>query len=228
MYYYHYLCPLYRGSNVLLSLSVSFIQGFLCTIIIICSIIYFYHSMLIYKQGDLMTAQIITMTPFDSASEAQEQLFGTTDSSRTKRQSISYSTDAPGNVESSYVLVRLEGSDMLTPGTGNEVDIALDIGSASSSTKIYVSNVNTQGTFRELDTKIENGMAIASTNEEGVYVAASPAIAAYITVGTIVFVLLVVVIAVICVIVYFRVRRDKWEKVTNSLSGVSRSFQKKI
>ena len=177
-------------------------------------------------------AHMITMRKFNTAEEAQvEYSRSLTSTSRARRQSVEYdySTDTPGNVQSSFILVQNEGSNMLTPETENEVTISLELdGSASSNTKIYVSNQNTQGTFRELDTRVESGMAIASTNEDGVYVAASPAIAAYVIVGTVLFVLIIIAIAVIGVIVYFRVRRDKWERVSKSLSGVTRSFQKKI
>lgn len=188
-------------------------------------------SMLSYPQGALLQAAIIQMEEFDDADSALKAYFGTADSSRRKRQSdgSTYSTDTPGTVRSSFILVASDSGDSLSPDTGMSVTLSLKLDSgAGSSTKVYVSNENTQGTFRELDTRVENGMAIVSTDEEGVYVASSPAVAAYITVGTVLFVLIIVAIAVVGLVVYFRVRREKWERVKNSVSGVSRSFQKKV
>lgn len=187
-----------------------------------------------FEQGALLSAATFTMTEYSSLSDAQEAFHGqqNDDDSRKKRQSADYdySTDAPGNVESSYVVVQSDSDgEMLTPDTGMTVTISLKLdGSADPNTKVYVSNRNTQGNFRELSTRVEDGMAIADTDEEGVYVAASPAIAVYITVGTVLFVLIVVALAIVGVVIYFRVRREKWHRVKDSVTGLSRSFQKKI
>ena len=176
-----------------------------------------------------MSAAMFTMEEYHDIEEALSSYFGD-GSSRKKRQTTSYSTDPPGDVKSSYILITSDGdSETLTPDTQNSVTISMMLDDdARSDTKMYIANKNTGGSFRELDTNVENGMATASTNEGGVFVAASPVITAYITVATVLFVLAVISIAIIAVVIYFRVRREKWHRVKNTFTGCSRSFQRKI
>lgn len=178
---------------------------------------------------------MVTMEEYRSHQDAFTAFNSQTGSSSRKRQDssddqVTCSTSPPGDVQSTYIVVYTDtSSDMLTPDTQNEVSISLKLdGAAPAGTQVYISDRSNPCSFRKLDTTVSDGMATASTNDEGVYVAAAPLITAYVTTATVIVVLLIVLIAVIAVIVYFRVRREKWERVKSSFSGVGRNFKGKV
>ena len=80
--------------------------------------------------------------------------------------------------------------------------------------------------------KIINGRAVATISEGGVFVVTTPIATAFAIVGAVIVVLVIVSIAVIGVIIYFAVRRDKWTsaktKVSTGMKSFSRSFAKKV
>ena len=137
------------------------------------------------------------------------------------------STSGPGDEVSQYYLVDPIDEFHQDASDSAEIQIELDSSSATN-VKIYRANAGTDWRFRELDTRTSNGMAMASTREGGMFVAASPAVALYISIATVVFFLVIVTIAIVGVVIYFRVRREKWHAVKNGMKNFKRSFTDKV
>lgn len=172
--------------------------------------------------------QTVTMKEFNSHEQAFGDFYNQGDSSyRRRRRSISStnvtcSASPPGDVQSSYIVIYTDtSSDMLTPDTQNEVTISLKLDrGAPADTQIFVSDRSNPCTFRKLETIVHDGTATASTSEEGVYVAATPAVTACVTTATVLLAVITLLIGMILVIVYFSLRRGRWERVKTSVMGM--------
>lgn len=136
---------------------------------------------------------------------------------------------APGQPLSSYIRL-----DDFTPASGRSASIEMSVSGVNldSNTKIYRANANSQWSFQELETRNVNGMAVADTNQGGIFVVAQQQVAIYVTVATIVLILAVLVIAIGGVTIYFKVRPEKWQatkaKVSGGAMSFKRSFAKKV
>ena len=140
---------------------------------------------------------------------------------------------APGNAQSDYYYITSDSGDTLAEDTQSNIEVNIKLDNEfGSDTKIYVANENTDGAFRELDTKVANGVATAYTTEGGVVVASASVVTQYVIIATVVFLVIIIVLAVVATGIYFRVRRDKWEKVKGKVSGgmnnIKRSFAREV
>ena len=150
---------------------------------------------------------------------------GTDAQMRTNGQS------APGQAISSVISVSPHGRFQAgTDGTGT-ISIAVS-DSSSPNARIYRASPSTGLTYRALDTRMVNGRAEADISEGGYFVVTTPIATAFAVVAAVIVVLVIVSIAVIGVIVYFVVRRDKWnsakDKMSTGVKSVTRSFAKKV
>ena len=165
-------------------------------------------------RGTVMTPGVITVTTFTNESEAQ---------------AMTNNQKAPGKLVSNYV--QISGFNP-TEGQTGTIRLNVSDGNIDSDTKIYFAKSSEGYTFRELDTKMENGQAVAQVDGDGVAAATNAQVALFVTVGTAVFIVLILVIAIAGVAVFFRVRRDKWnktkEKVSSGMTNIKRSFAKKV
>lgn len=171
-----------------------------------------------------MKAETFRLEKFSSENDALNTLQEMTGTS---------SQAAPGEARSDYYYITSDNGEELATDTNKEIEINIELERGlGSDTKIYLANSDTQGSFRELDTKVVNGVATAYSTTGGVAVASSSVVAQYVVIATAAFLLIVVMIAIVATGVYFRVRRDKWEKVKGRVSGglnnIKRSFAKEV
>ena len=141
------------------------------------------------------------------------------------RQLSGRNLDLPDDPVSEYVTVermggKQEGMFSVTLSVSEENDVHI----------IRYSGANGWNA-RELDTEVSNGMATAQTDEDGVFVASgSPT--NYVLIGALVGSLVVVALIIGAVIIFFVIRRDKWQKVKatfkNTKTNVTRSFASKV
>lgn len=144
--------------------------------------------------------------------------------------------DPSGDSVSDFILItpttRFPNSN-LEDGEPAVVTIPIDTSVSSDNVKIMRANDASNWEFVELDTRVEDDMAMADTRQGGVFVAKSDVNVGLIA-GLVVtaFVLLVIGIAVGGLVIYFLVRRDKWEKTKENARKmkfkVTRSFAKKV
>ena len=135
------------------------------------------------------------------------------------------STSGPGDEVSQYYLV--DPIDEFHQDATDDAEIQIELDSSSATdVKIYRANAGSDWRFRELDTRTSDGMAMASTREGGMFVAAAPAVTLYISIATVVFVLIIVTIAIVGVVIYFRVRREKWRAVKSGVSKGMKNFHR--
>lgn len=118
---------------------------------------------------------------------------------------------------------------------GDPATIAIPIDTDVSSEDITIMRANDASNweFVELNTRVEDGMAYADTRQGGLFVAKSDVNVGLIA-GVVVaaFVLLVVGIAVGGLVIYFLVRREKWQKTKENARKMkikmTRSFAKQV
>lgn len=171
-----------------------------------------------------MRAETFTVEKFASEDEALDVI----------REMSGNTADAsPGQAKSDYYYIANNNGEQLATDTQRQVKVSINVDSGiGSDPKIYVANSQTQGRFRELDTRVENNVATAYTDEGGVFVVSASVVTQYVIISTVSFLLIVFVIAIVATGIYFRVRRDKWEKVKGRVSGgmnnIKRSFAKEV
>ena len=145
---------------------------------------------------------------------------------------ISATSDGSQTV-SSYILVNPTTQFDSTNGGLATISIPIDPSLASGDVRIMRANAASRWDYVQLDTRVEDDMAYADTSSGGVFVANSELNSGLIA-GVVVaaFVLLVVGIAFGGLVVYFVVRRDKWQKTKENTrklkQKVTRSFAKQV
>lgn len=144
-------------------------------------------------------------------------------------------TEPTGETVSSFVLV----SPMTRfPNTGDDqqaavISIPIDAGVSSNNIKIMRANAASNWEFIELDTEVEDDMASADTSQGGVFVASgelNTGLIAGIAVAAVFLVVLGIVVGGL--VIYFLVRREKWQKTKDNARKlkykVTRSFAKQV
>ena len=179
----------------------------------------FRHS-LEFTQGTLLGATDFRMEQFPNASLAEAML------------GIS---EPDGETVSDFIFItpHSEFPDIDT-GNAETATVAMPIDtSVETDIKIMRANAASNWEFVELDTRVEDDMAYADTTAGGVFVA-NAEINAGLIAGVVVaaFVLLVIAIAIGGLVIYFLVRRDKWQKTKDNVRKirykVTRSFAKQV
>lgn len=151
----------------------------------------------------------------------------------TGARMITNDNTVPGKSVSSYVRV---GSFETADGAMARMEIPIDVSALDSNVKMYVASPQDNYVFRVVpDSQVVDGKAVAQISGEddgNIYVAASPQVAAYVVIATVIFVVLIIVIIVVGMVVFFRVRRDKWKSTKDKVSGgmvnIKRSFAGKV
>ena len=175
------------------------------------------------ESGDLEGAIVFNIEEYSNSSTALEQ-------ARTRTTIEQFSP--PPEERSSYLLVD-PLDQFTTPGQMVEVNIALNDDNPPGNTNIYRANPGSRWTFQRLTTKINGDRAIASTDQGGIFVAASPQDTALIAGLTVMGVfLLFIIILPLSVVIFFLIRRDKWQSLKESTRKtkvkVTRSFAKQV
>lgn len=121
----------------------------------------------------------------------------------------------------------------LEDGEPAVIAIPIDTSVSSDDIKIMRANDASNWEFIELETRVEDDMAYADTRQGGAFVAKSSVNVGLIAgIAVTFFILLVVGIAVGGLVIYFLVRRDKWEKTKENARKmkfkVTRSFAKQV
>ena len=136
-----------------------------------------------------------------------------------------------GDEDSPYVLIHPVGK---FSASGQEAVIAIDLDSgASSSATVYRANPSSDWEFVSMDTEVRDGKAMTTSDEGGIYVASSEPNLLWI-VGVVVAVVFIMIVVLIIggMLIYFRVRPEKWEKTKDNMRKakirVSRSFAKQV
>ena len=140
-----------------------------------------------------------------------------------------------GQTVSSFIYVSPDTQFQdLDTSNGETATIAMPFDSSiSSDITIMRANAGSRWQYVELDTRVEDDTAYAETSSGGVFVA-NGQINSGLIAGIVVaaFVLLVIGIAVGGVVIYFLVRRDKWQKTKENArkfkQKVTRSFAKQV
>ena len=176
------------------------------------------------EQGNLMKAETFTLEKFPSEGDALDAV---------KEMAGVSAESSPGLAKSDYYYIASTSGEQLTADTQQQVEVNIKVeGGLGSDPKIYRANSQTQGTFKELNTRVENGVATAYTDEGGVFVVSASVVTQYVIIATVSLLVIVFVIAIVATGIYFRVRRDKWEKVKGKVSGgmnnIKRSFAKEV
>ena len=126
---------------------------------------------------------------------------------------------------SDVVTVTMEGGRQVRPFT---ITMKVD---DTTDAKIVRYNSENGWNGQELDTQVSGDMASAQSDQDGVFVATSSP-NQYILIGALVGSLVVVLLIIGAIILFFVIRRDKWEKVKSSLkntkTGITRSFASKV
>lgn len=144
-------------------------------------------------------------------------------------------SEPSGETVSDFVLVtpHTEFPDLDT-SEGKTATIAIPIDtSVETDIRIMRANAASNWEFVELDTRVEDDMAYADTSAGGVFVA-NAEINAGLIAGVVIaaFVILVIAFALGGVVIYFLVRRDKWQKTKENVRKmkykVTRSFAKQV
>lgn len=177
--------------------------------------------MLEFQQAALMAPSEFRMDQFANVSLAEDMLG---------------IEDPRGDSVSDFILVTPTGlfpNSNLKDGEPAVIAIPIDTSVSSDDIKIMRANDASNWEFVELETRVEDDMAYADTRQGGVFVAKSGVNVGLIA-GIVVtfFILLVVGIAVGGLVIYFLVRRDKWEKTKENARKmkfkVTRSFAKQV
>ena len=173
-----------------------------------------------FSQGSLNTAMEFRMDQFPNASSVEETL--------------DISTPSGGRV-SSFVLVTptTRFTDSSDGGMGM-IAMPIDPSIASSDNiQVLRANAATDWNFVALDTRVEDDMAYADTSSGGIFVV-NGEVNAGLVAGIVVAVLIVLVIGLTAgaVVLYFVIRRDKWQKTKDNVrkakTKVTRSFAKQV
>lgn len=183
-----------------------------------------YSTRIEFQQGDLEAPNEFRVTSVANAEAAM------TDIMNLAGEGIS--VRLPPNEASGYKRV-----DPVTvfEGAKGQATISIDLDSTIDTSNVVIQRASSISAwvFEPLDTQIIDGKAVAQTNQGGYFVASTP-VQYGVVVGipiAIVVVLLIVVI-IIGVLVYFRVRPEKWasakENVHKTQVKVKRSFAKQV
>ena len=171
-----------------------------------------------------MKAETFRLEKFASEEEALDGI---------KEMTGNSADTTPGQARSDYYYFVSDSGEEITTDTSQRVEINIELNDGlGRSPTVYIANSRTQGTFKALDTKVENGVAKAYTDEGGVVVVSAEIVTQYVIIATVSFLLIIFITAVVATVIYFRVRRDKWEKVKGKVSGgmnnIKRSFAKEV
>jgi len=132
----------------------------------------------------------------------------------------------PDNPVSETVTVETMGGNQQ-----GSFSVSLSVSEENDEVRILRYSASNGWNARELDTEVSNGMATARTDQGGVFVASGSS-PNYVLIGALVGSLLVVILIIGAVIIFFIVRRDKWQKVKstvkNTKTNVTRSFASKV
>ena len=196
---------------------------------VIVYVLLFSHSITVYthshslefRQGALLSATNFRMDQFDDSGTVEEM--------------VGVGSPSGGQTISSFVYVTPDTQfPDLDTGNGGTATIAMPIEpGATSGITIMRANAASRWEYVELDTRVENDMAYADTTSGGVFVANGKLNSGLIA-GVVVaaFVLLVIGIAVGGLVIYFLIRRDKWQKAKQNTQKfkqkVTRSFAKQV
>ena len=184
----------------------------------------YYSSSIEFEQGALVAANEFRVTDIADREAAMtdiENLAG-----------VGVAVNLPGNEASGYKRIDpvtiFEGAE----GMGT---VSIDLDSTIDPSNVVIQRASSVSAwvFEPLDTEIIDGRAVAQTDRGGYFVVSTP-VQYGLVVGipiAIVLILLIVVI-IIGVLVYFRVRPEKWasakENVHKTQVKVKRSFAKQV
>ena len=168
-----------------------------------------------FQRGDLLRPINFRIEPISNTTEAERR-----------------AASPPGQTVSSfYSIYPYESFD--SNGQGGRGQVSFEISDSSSpNTRIYAATPSNNFVYQPLDTEIREGRAVATVEEGGVFVVTTPIATAFAIVGAVLVILVIISIAVIGVVIYFAVRRDKWTsakaKVSTGMKSFTRSFAKKV
>ena len=177
-----------------------------------------------FNQGDLTEPNMIRMDVFRDPQDAMTEVMEGAGSEEN--------VNPPGNTVSQFI--RIDPPRMFDGVmSAATVTISIDEKAENDRTTIYRASEQSGWMFEPLDTEIVDGRAVASTNQGGIFVAAS-GVNYGLVVGVVVagVVLLIVILAVIALVVYFVVRPEKWrstkDNVHKAQTKMKRSFAKQV
>jgi hypothetical protein len=170
-------------------------------------------NMVTIQRGTLNSPQVVGIEKYSS----EEQVVNMT------------GNKVPGMQVSDYISV--EGLNLGQRSATIQMSVS-PMAALDSNTQIYRANANTQWAFLRLDSRAVNGMVVADTSEDGVFVVAQQQVAIGVSVATAALIIGVLALAIVGLVIYFRVRPEKWttakDKVSGGLNNVKRSFAKKV
>ena len=175
------------------------------------------------EQGVISSAVEFRLTDFASPEAAREDI--------QDLAGDGVSINLPGNEASGYQRI----DPPVHWGTERMATVTINLDSNLDSSRVVIQRASASNSwvFEPLETTVENGQAKALTNEGGYFVASTP-VQYGVVVGVpvaIVVILLVVIIAV-GLVIYFRVRPEKWKSTKDNMQKtqmkIKRSFAKQI
>jgi hypothetical protein len=138
----------------------------------------------------------------------------------------------PSVITSSYVSV---DPPTTFEGVNSMATIRMEFDSqlVESGISIYRANLNSAFVFQALDTDVVDGMAVAQTDQGGIFVVGSGVnFALVIGLSVMGVVLLIIILMVVAVVIYFVARPDKWKStktgVKKTQMKVKRSFARQV
>ena len=126
---------------------------------------------------------------------------------------------------SDVVTVSMEGGRQVQPFT---ISMKVD---DTSDTRIVRYNALNGWNGQELESQVSGDMVSAQSDQDGVFVASSSP-NQYVLIGAVVGSIVVVLLIFGAIILFFVIRRDKWQQVKQSVkstkTGITRSFASKV
>lgn len=177
------------------------------------------HSVM-FEEGDLMGAVVFRLEEFSEEEDAMQAA-----------QERGGTIDPPPEIHSSFVL--LDPFVQFT-AENEEAEIVIDLpGDPPSGSRIYRASPQSDWSFVGLETEVVDGRALASTNQGGIFVVASqPNVALIAGLSVFGFVMFLILLSIAGLVVYFILRRDKWQKTKQNVykakMKVTRSFAKQV
>lgn len=177
-----------------------------------------------FQQGDLPQAIPIRVTEHTNIDEVMKDI-----AALSGRENVNF----PGNMASRLV-IQLDPQGQFhvdaRPGT---ISLPIEGSTDANTVTIMQASPNNFYQFEPLETTIVDGMATARTANGGYFVLSTPiqyGLVVGIPVAIVVILLLAVI--VVAIVVYFRVRPEKWtntkESVQKTQMKIKRSFAKQI
>ena len=157
------------------------------------------------------------------------------DDSGSLRDMVDAQPPSDGEEVSSFVFITPDAQfpDLNTENAETATIVIPVEPGANSDITILRANSASRWEYVELDTRVENDMAQAETSSGGVFYARGRLNSGLIA-GVVVaaFIVLVIAIAISGVVIYFLIRRDKWQKAKLNTQKfkqkVTRSFAKQV